>query len=94
LACLIAQGHVGIIKKLKKEYAADRIIKELGKLHPHFFPRPAGTAEGDSERYHLEIIEDGPFLKKKELIDLYGRCGSVLHRGSIKTINQNIDWRR
>jgi hypothetical protein len=87
LACLIAQGHVAIIKKLKKEYAADRIIKELEKLHPHFYPRPARTTEGDSERYYLEIVEDGSFLKKKELINLYGRCGSVLHRGSIKTID-------
>jgi hypothetical protein len=49
LACLIAQGHVGIVKKLRKEYAADRIIKELEKLHPDFFPRPARTTEGDSD---------------------------------------------
>jgi hypothetical protein len=82
LACLLAQGHIGMMKKLKAEYSADRIIKHLETLHPHFFPRPVRTKEDG-----IEIVQNGSFITKKGLITLYARCGSVLHRGSIKTIN-------
>jgi hypothetical protein len=38
LGCLIAHGDVGIANKLKTQYAADKIIAELGKLHPDVLP--------------------------------------------------------
>jgi hypothetical protein len=87
LACLVAHGDLDIVKAFQKEYAADRIIRRLDKLHPNFYPHPRTTTILDSGQYQLNIVEEGDFLKKKELIELYAKCGLVLHRGSLKTLN-------
>src|SRR5262245_54958017 len=41
LGCLTAHGDITHASKLRKEYAADKIIKQLEELHPEFYPRPA-----------------------------------------------------
>jgi hypothetical protein len=38
MGCLVAHGDLDHATKLRREWAADRIMEELEKLHPHFFP--------------------------------------------------------
>ena len=40
LGCLVAHGDIKQVTKLKKEYAADRIISRLENLHSNFYPTP------------------------------------------------------
>lgn len=42
LACLAAHGDIPSVrtKLLQKAYSADLIIKQLGDLHPEFYPVP------------------------------------------------------
>lgn len=86
LGCLIA--HSGIkgaqTGYLKKAYAADRIVDELEKLHPHFFPLAFVPIVGDDGL--LTGITQAPdgYLTKDELIRLNGLCGDALHRGNIQ----------
>lgn len=86
LGCLLA--HSGIkgaqTKRMKKEHAADRIVDELEKLHPHFFPHAIiPTVDATGLLTGISEAPDG-YLTKKELIRLNGLCGSVLHRGNIE----------
>jgi hypothetical protein len=81
LACLTAHGDVNPGAKLRKAYAADEIIGHLGKLHPPFYPH----AMKSGGPYKIEAIKNG-FLTKSELPNLYHRCGSMLHRGTLKTL--------
>jgi hypothetical protein len=43
LGCLVAHGDINSTKstRLKDEYAPDKILKQLGQLHPDFYPFPA-----------------------------------------------------
>ena len=43
LGCLVAHGEITttrLTSKLRKEWAADRIINQLEQLHPDFYPHP------------------------------------------------------
>ena len=84
LGCLVAHGDIKQTTPLLKEWSADKIIDKLSILHPDFYPvslqQPivaAGVA--------YVATADG-FLAKDDLIRLYGRCGGMLHRGSLSKI--------
>lgn len=96
LGCLVAHGDIKAAqtRKLQKEYAADRILAQLEKLHPDFYPRPVRLAEaGPPSRFDYL---DKAYLTKSDLLRLYAKCGQELHRGSLhrlRTTNDEIDWK-
>jgi hypothetical protein len=81
LGCLTAHGDIEETTRLRKQYAADRIVGELERLHPTFYPWPLREV-GPKQ---FEGINEG-FLTKVDLIKLNGECGNVLHRGSLKKL--------
>jgi hypothetical protein len=87
LGSLAAHGDIEVVSKLRKTYKntyeANKIIAELGKVHSDFYPHPAVQTKHGPDRFNA-VLREGGFLTKKELIELYGRCGNVLHRGSFK----------
>jgi len=88
LGCLTAHGDIQATQssKLRKEYSADRIIAKLDELNPEFYPRPVTeSAPTPPLRAHFIPRLEG-FLTKAELPVLVGKCGDVLHRGSIKKL--------
>ena len=86
IACLIVHGNLKPKPKLFETYKADWIMSELGKLHPKFFPRPLEvSARPDRAFNFVDLTSD--FLTKGELEKLWSRhAGSVLHRGSAKSV--------
>src|SRR5689334_21938045 len=53
LACLTAHGDIEATTKLRKEWEADKIIKQLEALHPSFYPWPVKqTKVGREHRLH------------------------------------------
>jgi hypothetical protein len=93
LGCLTAHGDIAATSKLRKRYEADKIIKELAKLHPHFYPKALSQWKSGEEMPETTILMDG-FLTKRELIRLYAKCGGILHRGSKETMfgPLNVDF--
>jgi hypothetical protein len=89
LGCIVVHGDVPGVrtKLLQKEYNADQIIKQLGALHPSFYPVPGKQLLDPLNQLPVEVIaiEDG-FLTKDEFMDLYGECGNYLHRGSARQL--------
>lgn len=86
LGCLTAHGDIDAAqKRLRKEWAAEKICDELEKLHPDFFPQPVLQGRIGSGHHSLEAIKPHPF-PKSEFLKIYGRCGDVLHRGNVKKL--------
>jgi hypothetical protein len=85
LGCLTAHGDIET-GKLKGAYEADKIIRRLQKLHPEFYPLAATQTKAGPDLYDAVLRRDG-FLTKEELVKLYARCGSVLHRGSFRALS-------
>lgn len=87
LACLVAHGDLVIKAKadLKKVYAPGAIFVELKKLHDDFYPTPV-LPQKVIGGWHFAEYVGGPFLAKDEVTGVWSRCGSVLHRGSLKKL--------
>jgi hypothetical protein len=90
LGCLVAHGDITKSKNFQKAWEADKIIKQLEKLHANFYPRPINpTVVPPSRDFPGGItITDSTadWLKKEELIKLYARCGSILHKGRLRNL--------
>ncbi len=89
LSCLVAHGDlVGKgPKALRKAYAPGEIIKALESLHPDFYPVPM-IPQKTPDGWHMAEYDDRPYLTKIELPVLWGLCGDVLHRGSLKSLGR------
>jgi hypothetical protein len=82
LSCLVAHGDVKgtDAPKLQKEWSAEKIMNELEKLHPEFYPLAVKR-----ENLTIRAIDPQP-CEKLELLRIYGKCGDALHRGRLKTL--------
>jgi hypothetical protein len=92
LGCLVAHGDIAKTKYFQREaYKADDIIRRLEKLNPDFYPYPFKATFLPPSLHHpggelrMEDIESD-YLKKEDLIKLYARCGSILHKGRLHNL--------
>ena len=83
LGCLVAHGDIEEATPLQKEWSADKIIAKLSIIHPDFYPVSLQPVIAAGAAY---AATEAGFLAKDDLIQLYGRCGGMLHRGSLKKI--------
>lgn len=85
LGCLVAHGDIKEIssKNIQGAWSADKIMSTLEKLHPNFYPLPVKQTRTNSG-YHLQA-QPSP-LPKEEFLKLYHGCGSMLHRGNLRTL--------
>jgi len=83
LGCLVAHGDIEATqtKQFGRLWRAGDIIDKLEALHPDFFPVPIAAEKTGPDVAHFGA---GPqdALTKADLLGLYGKCGSVLHRGT------------
>lgn len=89
LGCLVAHGDLVAthIKKFEKEYAADKIIKMMEGINPHFFPQQAiFSGDGITSSFSITANTNANALKKSELSKLYHMCGDILHRGRFESV--------
>jgi hypothetical protein len=94
LACICAHGDIPEVrsKLLQKAYNADQIIKQLGHLHPDFYPVPGRQEIDQSTGRPVKVVPvTSGFLTKEDLLTLYGECGDHLHRGSIRQLITNSE---
>ena len=89
LGCLTAHGDIASTQtaKLQKEYSPDKILSRLEALHSKFYPCPVTQHRSSNPAVKMQMVDaEGDFLTKADVIKLYGRCGDVLHRGSVKRL--------
>ncbi|MDE2644440.1 MAG: hypothetical protein OXI05_01180 [Bacteroidota bacterium] len=76
-----------IRKKFPKKWHAGKIIKEIEKQNPNWFPRPvtlraSAPLAGPPTLVwydHIDLRETEGCITKEELEDLYSTCGRILH---------------
>ncbi|WP_156375825.1 hypothetical protein [Methylobacterium sp. Leaf125] len=83
LGCLIAHGDIKD-KGTLREWHTPRIMREMEKLNPDFYPKGIRVRrEGENFALDEYLV---PQLKREELIKLWQISGNFLHRGSGKTL--------
>jgi hypothetical protein len=81
LGCLVAHGDIQS-KKLRDTYEANKIINAMARLKEYFYPQPMDVLLGQTGTV-LKGRSDRVHLTKGDLIILWGKAGSVLHRGPL-----------
>jgi hypothetical protein len=84
VGCLVAYGEAKTKAALKLWRPPD-IMKRLEQLNPDFYPRGVRFRKLPNGGTHLDEY-NVPQLTKAELIALWERSGSFLHRGQGKTL--------
>jgi len=87
LGCLQLHGDLpsSQTSSAKKEWNATKIMNRLHRDHAHAFPQSTTNTKND-KGWHLEANSKPDALTLKEFKALYNKCGEILHRGTIKTI--------
>jgi len=65
-------------EKFAKHYHAERIIRDLERINPNFYPVPIERTLIKDDLYDLKEITDG-FLTKDEFVKVYEKCGAMMH---------------
>ena len=89
LSCLVAHGDIPAThsKRIGRKWSAQEIMDELAKLREHFYPIAVHLTPplpGKLAR-DLEGINPPPF-PKEALLELYGKCHSMTHRGNVEKL--------
>ena len=87
IGCLVAHGDIKETQAsaLQKKWDPAKILRQLGELHTDFFPIPVTLTIVPQVSVHMEPVLTG-FLSKTDLLELYGKSGDFLHRGSLRNL--------
>jgi len=75
-------------KKFEDHWAPTKILADVERLNPKFFPIPIVETRGVENR--LTELKKG-FLTRNELIQIHGRCGTALHAHNPYSKKFNVD---
>lgn len=88
LGCLQLHGDLPAAKSsaASKEWNAERIMSLLHRNHAHSFPQCV-TATKTTDGWSYVANSKPNAMKLSEFKALYNKCGQILHRGTIRTID-------
>lgn len=79
-----------------KHWNAKRLLKNLERIHPEFYPKPLLPPDVQSEgprHLHFELLSDG-FLTREEFVELYNLSSQTIHtRNPFSETTTTIDFR-
>ena len=76
-------------KELRSSQDVSKKLRELKRLHPHFYPRPVDLQASTSSDEPADRAEG--FLSEDDLIKVYGTLGNILHAEN--PMGKNTDYR-
>lgn len=90
LGCLQLHGDLprARSKAAQKEWNAEKIMRMLHEDYPHAFPQSVIWDRGP-QQHTLRANAKPNALTLKQFKALYAECGEVLHRGTIRSLEQS-----
>jgi hypothetical protein len=82
-------AYMQVRRGIANEWNATRILQNLEKVHPEFYPI-AVTPTSGPPNWHFETVKDGA-LTKSEFELLYDRCSDGIHEYNPYREDQTID---
>jgi hypothetical protein len=67
-------------RKFEKHWCPDKILKDVERLNPNFYPVPIVEVPSRTPGIKNDLVRlTSGFMERKELVEVHGRCGNVLH---------------
>jgi hypothetical protein len=82
---LVAHGDIDGTqsRNVQKEWHPQKIMEILERFHSEFYPYTVQQFVEKDGSSTLNIIDPSP-LPKKDLLQIWDKCGNFLHRGGLK----------
>ncbi len=82
-------------KRFRRHYNGKRILEDLEKVNPHFYPRPTRQIVDPDTGKVVKVVDvESGYLTKGNYVELYDICGDLLHAESPYAVEeQNIELR-
>jgi hypothetical protein len=64
--------------QFERDWSAKRILEQIEKVHPDFYPVAVSPVRLGPNRVHFELVADG-FLTRDDFVFLYDRCSDAIH---------------
>ncbi len=82
-------------ERFRRHYNGKRILEDLEKLNPHFYPRPTRQVLDPDTGKVVRVVDiESGFLTKDHYVELYDICGDLLHaENPYAEEEQNIELR-
>lgn len=72
--------YADIRTQIAKDWNARLIFRDIMRINPNFYPRPiSGTTPGNTPDDPEAIEEYKEYLDSNTMLDIYDRCGGLLH---------------
>lgn len=84
IGCLVAHGDIKE-KSILSDWSIPSIMKKMRKLNLNYYPKGVRFEFPDNGSLNLAEY-NAPQLSRDELVKLWAKCGSKLHRGSVKEL--------
>ncbi|MBA4001225.1 hypothetical protein [Brevundimonas sp.] len=93
LGCVVLHDQLPAtqVKKLRKDYNADRILKDIEGYEPGFFPRAIERVREVSPGHKEVEPVQPPVMTASDLRRIWGRTGDVLHWGTVNKMRERTD---
>lgn len=70
------------LDKIEKMWNARLILRDIGRIHPDFYPQPIEIVAHDDNRPDEFVDVKEGYLTEEKFIEAYGTCGKYLHQSS------------
>lgn len=77
-------------EKFARHYHAERILNDLERINPDFYPKPIRRIRREDGVYDFTPLTEG-FLTKDEFVQIYEKCGGMLHAQNPFNTQKDID---
>jgi hypothetical protein len=83
--------YSAVYKDFAKHWEAGKLLKNLEKINPNFYPFPVEEIPIKHPRASVQLVRRKPdYLTKEELIEAHGKCGSLMHAAN--PFGKGIDY--
>ena len=93
--CANKTKYAQVHGNLAKHWNAKRLLKDLGDVHPGFYPTPMRFSHTKSDGTKLLGRVNHGFLTPDEFVVLYDKCSQIIHsRNPFSELDPKIDFVR
>jgi hypothetical protein len=75
-----------------RHWHAERILKDVERINPHFFPVPARVGAPNADGVRSVEVRTDDSLTRSEFETLYALCGTVLHIGNALKGKKSVNF--
>ncbi len=87
------EAYSAVYSDFAKHWNAGELLKSLSRINPDFYPQPVVEVPSDQPGIKHGLRKRDPdYLSDKEFVEVYGRCGVIMHAANPYSAGIDYDF--